>query len=352
MSWLNDLFADGEDQAPNSESVQAPPAAADPVQAPTEPTGSIPSGGGFCETLHGGDPPPWERGQNGASADIEGMRGGLQTGLAVLAKNYRGRELELIARLQTALDTNDLGLPPFPDTVIKLRGLLDSDRVDSAEISKLVRTDPGLAEEVWRVASSAAMGGRRPKTLQQAVGCLGHQQLWKVAMFVALDEALFQVTSFEEEVLFLRGHGTHVADLAEWMAPNRLKGQAWMGGLLHDSGKLLICRMASEVGVPNNAPVLATLMDHCHSGLGGLVANSWNMPRAASAIAFHHGEQDPVGRLIHRADIASHGAGAALQGLDDVRAQAALAAQEDGTFTSSALMDKAIQLAEKDRQAA
>ena len=348
MSRLNDLFADGEDQAPSSKSAKSVPKAQPSRREPPE----APSTGGFCEILSGGEVPPWERGQNGASAQVEGMRGGLLAGLGVLAVGYRGRELELIARLQTALDTNDLGLPPFPDTVIKLRGLLDSDSVDSAEISKLVRSDPGLAEEVWRVASSVAKGGRRPKTLQHAVSRLGHQQLWRVAMFVALEEALFQVNGFEEEVVFLRNHGTHVADLSEWLAPRDLKGQAWLAGLLHDSGKLLICRMASEVGLSANAPVLAPLLDQYHAGLGGLVANSWNMPAAATAIAFHHREQDPVGKLVHRADIASHGADAALHGLDDVRAQKALTALEDGTFTCSALLGKAIQLAESDRNAA
>jgi HD-like signal output (HDOD) protein len=351
MSWLNDLFADDEDQAPQAAAPKAA-VAPEPAMMADEPSAAPSPSSSTCPTLIGGDVPLWERGQNGASGDIEGMRSGLQSRLSELAHGYRGQELELIARLQTALDTNDLGLPPFPDTVIKLRGLLDSDGVDSAEISKLVRTDPGLAEEVWRVASSVAMGGKRPKTLQHAVGRLGHQQLWKVAMFVALDEALFQVDGFEEEVLFLRNHGTHVADLAEWLAPRPLKGPAWMAGLLHDSGKLLICKMASEVGIPNNAPVLATLMDQCHSGLGGLVANSWNMPEAASAIAFHHNQADPVGTLIHRADIASHGAWNAVHGLDSSKSQEALAKQATAGFKPSALIEKAISLAEADRIAA
>lgn len=309
-------------------------------------------GSALLGTLNLGGDPVWERGQNAASDSIEGMRAGLQAGLAVLAHSHQGQELEVIARLQTALSTNKLGLPPFPDTVIKLRGLLDADGVDSAEISKLVRTDPGLAEEIWRVASSVAMGGKRPRTLQHAVGRLGHEQLWKVAMFVALDEALFKVDGFEEEVLFLRAHGTHVADLAEWMAPTKLKGEAWMAGLLHDAGKLLICRIASEVGLSSSAPVLSTLMDQCHAGLGGLVASSWNMPAAAGAIALHHGDTHPVGKLVQRADIASHGASAFLRDAESREALDALVALNDGSFQPEALLKKAISIAESDRLAA
>jgi HD-like signal output (HDOD) protein len=340
MSWLNDLFADSENPAPRNVPAAPGPAQLDPA-----------SGIGLWEALSGGEVPPWKRGQNGASGDIAGIRRGLQQDLSVLAKDYKGRDLQLIKRLQTTLDTNDLGLPPFPDTVINLRGLLDSGCVDNAEVSKMVRTDPGLAEEVWRVASSVAMATGRPTTLQQAVGRLGHEQLWKVAMFVALNEALFQVDGFEEEVLFLRKHGTHVADLAEWLAPTALKGQAWMAGLLHDSGKLLICGIASEVGVPNKAPILAELMNQCHSGLGGLVANSWGMLEAASAIAFHHGQTDPIGTLVHRADIASHGAWNAVHGLAIDRAQAALAGQASTNFKAKALLEQAISLAEADRVA-
>ena len=342
MSWLNDLFTDSE--SPASKNVAAAPAPS-PEEASPDP---VPAAS-LWETITGEEAPPWERGRNGASVDIAGMRIGLQDSLSILAEDHHGQDLELIARLQTTLETNDLGLPAFPDTVIKLRGLLDSDSVESAEISKLVRTDPGLAEEVWRVASSVARGGKGPKTLQQAVGRLGYQQLWKVAMSVALDEVLFKVDGFEEEVLFLRNHGTHVADLAEWLAPRELKGLTWMAGMLHDSGKLLICRMASEIGVPNTAPILTTLMDQCHSGLGGLVANSWNMPEAASAIALHHGQSDPVGSLIHRADIASHGSWNAVHGLESERAQAAqaaLAGQADATANAKSLMEKAISLSE------
>ncbi len=338
MSWLNDLFADDEDQSTPVPSPE-PPEPAPPAQVPERPGPPA-----FGDMLHSGTTPTWARGQNGAGDDSEGLRTGLHHSLSALALDHRGRELELIARLQTALDIQDLDLPPFPDTVIELRGLLDSDGVDSSEISKLVRTDPGLAEEVWRVASSAAMGGKRPKTLPLAVARLGHRQLWKVAMYVALDETLFKVSGYEEEVLFLRTHGTQVADLAEWMAPTKLKGQAWLAGMLHDAGKLLICRIASELSVPASAPVLPTLLDRCHAPLGALVAESWNMPQVASAIAQHHGDADPVGRLIHWADIAAHGAWSQAQGQDVEPAFNALQSSLDGSFEAQGLLDKAIVL--------
>lgn len=348
MSWLNDLFADGEEEPTSAPPIM--PAKAGPA-TPQE-TLEVALSPGSNTMLHGGPVPSWERGQNGAGVDNEALREGLHDALATLATAHRGRELELIARLQTALDIQDLDLPPFPDTVIELRGLLDSDGVDSAEISKLVRTDPGLAEEVWRVASSAAMGGRRPKTLRLAVGRLGHRELWKVAMYVALDETLFKVRGFEEEVLFLRQHGTQVADLAEWMAPPKQKGRAWLAGMLHDAGKLLICRIASELSVPNSAPVLPTLMDRCHAPLGALVADSWNMPQVAEAIAHHHGNQDPVGRLVHWADIAAHGAWSHAQDQDPEPALLALQASLDDSFKAQALLDKAIALNAVGSQAA
>lgn len=339
MSWLNDLFVDDDDQSTPVPASTAPPESVSAAHGP-EFQAHVSS----ADMLHGGPTPSWVRGQNGAGDDAESLRDGLHDSLWTLAREHRGRELELIARLQTALDIQDLDLPPFPDTVIELRGLLDADGVDSAEISKLVRSDPGLAEEVWRVASCAAMGGKRPKTLPLAVTRLGHRQLWKVAMYVALDETLFKVSGYEEEVLFLRSHGTQVADLAEWMAPPKLKGQAWLAGMLHDAGKLLICRIASELLVPAGAPVLPQLLDRCHAPLGGLVAESWNMPQVANAIAEHHGSADPVGKLIHWADIAAHGAWSHAQGQDIAPALDALQRSLDGSFKAQVLLDKAIGL--------
>ncbi|MED5373309.1 MAG: HDOD domain-containing protein [Myxococcota bacterium] len=347
MSWLNDLFgsSNGAGSASAAQSPRSAPSAAAPdLQVVRRAHVPSPELDAFMGTP---EDPNWVRGRSAPSVETDAVRAGLVVTLASIHEECAPGERDLVAALMASLELGDLGLPPFPDTVIELRRLLDSDRVDSAEVSRLVRSDPGLAEEIWRVSSSVAHGGKRPPTLQAGIIRLGHQQLWKIAMYVALDEALFRISGYEEEVLYLRKHGSQVADLAEWLAPTRLAGDAWLAGLLHDSGKLLVCRQASELRVPSSSPILRTLIDRTHAGFGAMVANSWGLEGPAEAIAQHHGGGSPIADMVHCADVAAHGASFASRGLSAQSALDTLKQFPEAVPDPIALLDKAITLVEQ-----
>ena len=65
-------------------------------------------------------------------------------------------------------------LPTIPAIAVKVLDLCQKERLNMAEIAKVINNDPALATKVLRMANSPVMGLRSPaKTVEHALGLLG-----------------------------------------------------------------------------------------------------------------------------------------------------------------------------------
>jgi HD-like signal output (HDOD) protein len=85
----------------------------------------------------------------------------------------------LVAELERSLAANTLELPSLPEVALKVRKALADESVSSAEIARLLGTDPALAARVLKTANSALFyRGSKPITsLQNAFARLGQRMV-------------------------------------------------------------------------------------------------------------------------------------------------------------------------------
>ena len=197
--------------------------------------------------------------------------------------------VERAQALQSALDSEDLRrivaglehLPPVPEVHRRLLELMASNQTDASEVAALIETDPALAARVIQVVNSAFFAHASPITrLQDAVVRLGFALVRSIVMQMEVFEA------FDLDPAFLhaqRDHSVLVARLASAIAPPNVRDDAFLAGLLHDVGRLVLRAAGREDA------------DECHSQVGAHLLSLWGMPYPIVDAVMHHHEPSALG---------------------------------------------------------
>ena len=91
-------------------------------------------------------------------------------------------------------------IAPLPRVCAQLAELTVQQATDSAQLAKLIQSDPALAGEIMRVANSPAMRPRAAVvSLQQSVSWLGIAEVRNIAMAVMLRGEVFNAPGHEPE---------------------------------------------------------------------------------------------------------------------------------------------------------
>jgi putative nucleotidyltransferase with HDIG domain len=201
--------------------------------------------------------------------------------------------------LLTTLVKDVRTLPAIPTTVTRLEAMLTDAKSSISDVAGVIRSDPGLTGNLLRVANSASYRGRMPThSVQDACARLGTRLVYELLAADWLRNSCPATLPFygrRAQDFWLHSLGTAVA--AEQLAS--LAGldtsAAFSGGLLHDTGELVIARAAEQQNIapfargkePVEAEVEAVGADHAQ--VGHALATLWMMPPGvASAIRFHH----------------------------------------------------------------
>ena len=202
-------------------------------------------------------------------------------------------------------------LPAFPDSALRILRLLD--RADSSvgQIEKVAAADPVVAGNLVRVANSALfMGYAEVSTIGSAVVRLGYGTTRKIVL-----ATVFRPIFTRPSTRPLLRHSLEAAELAHHLAaraPAIDREEAFLCGLLHDIGKLLLDRLnlfdsARMQGLLDHGcpPVYAeNLLIGCdHGAAGADIAAHWKLPgRHVEAIRYHHRPEavaSPMAHLLH-----------------------------------------------------
>ncbi len=236
---------------------------------------------------------PWvgflrARGASPPSANLEEVRSHLLAEILHETQSaHTPGDAAFLQRIAKVLVNADLHLPPFPSIARELDTLLFKGDPSVVEVTAVVERDPGLVREVW-VRASGANFRRPPARLDEAIGRIGLTELWRVAMAMSMQSPVFRAGNFQKEAEHVHAHGMLCAEIAAHVA-REPRGSAYLSGLLHDIGKLVIFRAAGGgKDKPNNMLVERMVQNH-HSSIGMLAARSWNLgPEVEFAIGFHH----------------------------------------------------------------
>lgn len=195
-------------------------------------------------------------------------------------------------------------LPSLPQTLVELIEACNDHDVNLPTVARIVARDAAISARILQLANSAFLGSRSSfADTEQAVIYLGIDTVRNLAISVSVHEA-FQ--SFRNPVGLSLAHFWHhsllTAVLAKALA--QLSGyphpaEAYLAGLLHDLGKLLLSRaFPTEYGqLLNEGPTHPaefelfekTRLGISHAEAGGLLVNRWNLQTPiAEAIESHH----------------------------------------------------------------
>lgn len=203
------------------------------------------------------------------------------------------------------LHKSDL-IPPLPDLVVRLLGVLNKQETEPQDLERLMQVDQVLVAKMLAMVNSPFYGLNRPiRTVKDAVMVLGFRGVRSLVL--ATSTAKFMQRDFAcygHEPRGLWVHAACVAAGSKLLAKKCKMGadaseQMFVSGLLHDIGKLVLVTYLAEhqKGAATAASMTEferTSIGIDHTEAGALVTAKWNLPAdVQEVIKSHHDTPAP-----------------------------------------------------------
>jgi HD-like signal output (HDOD) protein len=219
-------------------------------------------------------------------------------------------DLPLLDQMTEFATTRGIALPVFSDVARQIQTAAECDAYDVSAIERAIDTDPALAAEVLRAANSAFFGGLvQVSSVRTAITRLGFKQITNLA-FLATEKNRYVAKDprVSELMRSLWHHASACALASEWLAKRLrfrdLTEEAFLGGLMHDIGKLYLLRVLDEMIAEGPTAEIASfdllqeVLDQAHCEQGHRLLQSWNLPEIYLAIVRdHHAEAIDPGNV-------------------------------------------------------
>ncbi|MFZ5506301.1 MAG: HDOD domain-containing protein [Pseudomonadota bacterium] len=220
------------------------------------------------------------------------------------------------------LDLERIELPPLPEVVAELLSMMGQDSLHGAYLARVVSRDPVLAGATLKLANSSFFGlAGRIGGMQDAIVLIGVNAVRNMLLILGMRNALKPASDrFDTHGFWL--HALETAAAARELARARgLCGdEAFLAGLMHDLGKLLIACTApaqlvridahrqAEGGTYAEAEAEVGGVDH--ECAGDLLARAWALPDVlARAMSRHHApsaDDADLAHVVHLANLLAH----------------------------------------------
>jgi len=234
----------------------------------------------------------------------------------------------LMHAVEEALASDSLQIPVYSSTVSRLQATVAKDDADAKKIEQVLSQDAALSAQVLRVANSPFYGGlTKISTISGAAQRLGLRQVVNIATLTAQRAAHTSSDPVVQSLMqHLWQHSVGCAIGAKWLAEHanyrEYASEAFMAGLLHDVGALMLLRVLEslrsderEQRMPES--LILEVITALHAEQGARLIRHWALPESYAEVAanHHNPDADPADtltQLIRVANQACHKLGMSL----------------------------------------
>jgi RNA polymerase sigma factor (sigma-70 family) len=213
---------------------------------------------------------------------------------------------------------------PLRSTVVKeIINYANDPTTSVSKLSSLLLKEPGLVQRVLRKASSPLYGyARKSLTVDFAIILLGFDVLKETVASMVVNNALRNMVNVLFHYEEFWSHSLSCGFIARYLAEEHGvcdPDDAFIGGLLHDVGFLILHQYANETmqgekkdATLNYGSAIESACGWTHSETGQWVAERWNLPpQITEAIFYHHTPHLAVHNpgltaIVHIADVLSY----------------------------------------------
>lgn len=206
--------------------------------------------------------------------------------------------------IRTRIISKMQDIKSFPQFVLETMRKLNDPESNAADVAKSLSRDEGLVLRILKLANSAAYGmTRKISNISEAIALLGYKSVSNIVLaatvYSSMDKGLSGYALDRGE---LWRHSLMVAYTARELGKITEKvtaEDAYVGGLLHDIGKVIlndyvrfgygiIVKMVEEKHIPfTEAEVQVLGFDH--AAIGEILISKWDMPESyRTVVAYHH----------------------------------------------------------------
>jgi len=231
--------------------------------------------------------------------------------------------------------SNTASLPAMPEVMIKVQQMIKNPQTSPAQLAKIIEIDTAMVTGILKVANSAYYGFRgKVATIQHASALFGTRRLVELIMAISAGGVLGKsMNGYGLKAGDMWCHSIAVACTAgeiaaavEFDAPD----SAYMAGLLHDMGKIILDPYVRERKVlfdnysathPQKTVQDAErdILGFDHAVIAAILCENWNLPRSISFGIRHHHQPSSAGdhqlsHIVHLADYMTIQAGVGISG--------------------------------------
>ena len=207
-------------------------------------------------------------------------------------------------RVREFLDEPGSDLPVFDRTALLVHQEAIKSEPDVEKVIAYISQDQVLVAEVLKVANSSFFRGiKKVSRIQDALVRIGLREVVNCVMMASQRKNYSSRNPFVQQYTsILWKHSVACAFGAQWLVKRcgypELAPEAFIAGLLHDVGKLLVLKALVSVGERDkDAPRITKtaadeFLETMHPECGFLILEKWNLPESYSEVCRDHHRQD------------------------------------------------------------
>lgn len=211
--------------------------------------------------------------------------------------------LSLVDIVQEHATSEKLNLPVFPGAAFELQQLLADDNTSIDQIAKVIGKDQAMATQVLKLANSAFFSGwNTVRTIREAILRLGLNHIFNLVVCTSQQKYYKSPNSTLQAILeVLWKHALCAAIGSKWLVQKlgyrQFADEAFLSGLLHDIGKLVLTKAIETIQSEYEdfdlpAELIDQIFDSMHAEQGNFLMEEWSIPEVYCKIALNHHNEE------------------------------------------------------------